>query len=196
MKSQIIIILFLSATLFSSQNARIALPGSAAPEFLIETHNSIKVTNRNFKNKFYAFIFEGRGGDNKNMHVRRRIVSFIRMLPLAKRKKIRFFAVADVSGYISLIRGIIRSKIRSNQKKQKIMIYCDWEAHILERFGLVSNGTNFVLVDNKGIIRFKIRGIVSRVKLARIMKYLVDKFKVPYVSAPIDISAAHGSGAY
>jgi hypothetical protein len=137
---------------------------------------------------YYAFIFEGRKGDNKNMHVRRRIQSFISMLPLLKRRKIAFFAVADVNGYVSFVKPMIRSKIKSNQIEQKVTILCDFEGHILKRFKMQEDFTNFVLVDNNGIIRFAYNGVVPYSYLEKVSRYLSKEFDADYTNAPIDIS--------
>ncbi len=194
MKKIIIIILIFSGIYLYGKNT--AIVGKKVPKFVLETHDEIKINPKTFKGKYYCFIFEGQGGEHKNIHVRKRIESFIRMLSADKRKKITFFTVADVSKYLSFIRGIIRSKVRSNEKEHKVRIYCDFTGHILNRFKLINKFTNFVLVDDKGIARFIIRGIVKHSELRNIITYLIKKFNADYVRAPIDISAAYNSAAY
>ncbi len=193
----LLIILILQVSGISGKNVKKLLsPGQKAPKFVVETHDGKKITNKHFKGVYYLFIFEGKNGEQKNNHVRIRVENFIRMLPEKKRKKITFFSVADVSGYISLIRGIIRSKIQTNEKEQNVRIYCDFSGHILKKFQLKEDFTNFVLVDNKGVVKFIQRGVVSVKKLKEITRYLVNEFAAPYVKAPIDISPAFNSAGY
>jgi hypothetical protein len=167
-----------------------------APAFTMESTTGKNVTEHRFKDKFYAFVLEGQAGQYKNIHVRRRMESFISMLTEDYRDKILFFTVADVSSYLSIIRGLIRSRVKSSEEKEKITIFMDFTGDILKKFELEADSTNFVLVDDKGLIRYKIRGVVSQNELDHITKYLIETFDVPYMRAPIDISPAYNSRGY
>ncbi len=170
--------------------------GNPAPPFSAEATNGKQATQEIFKDKYYAFILEGQSTANKNIHVRYRIESIIAMLPQEKRESFIFFTVADVSSLSSLVHWIVRSKVKSNEQENKVTIYMDFKGEILKNFQLSQQTSNFVLVDNHGIIRFIKSGTVTEEELQQICSYLSVQFQAPYILAPIDISAAIHNSRY
>lgn len=78
------------------------------------------------------------------------------------KSRIALFAVADVTGYDYWpVRGFVKDAIQKESRRQKTVIYCDWDGSIRTALRLNRNASNVVLYDKDGAVVFSQAGTLS-----------------------------------
>jgi len=84
-------------------------------------------------------------------------------------KVVRFIPVADVRGVPGFLKSYIRGRFRDEFSYSVLM---DWEGIMATAFKVVEGVPNFIVVDDKAIIRYAIAGTGTRKQTDLLAKQL------------------------
>ncbi|MBU0513487.1 MAG: YtfJ family protein [Proteobacteria bacterium] len=147
--------------------------GHRAPAFTVKNPDGKVLTDKALQGRIALIYYESRDSHQWNQKLKDRVGSWWRGLPLADRSKVKIVSVIDASSANFLTRGVWRRKLRAAEKKNKWTIYGDWSGRMRTAYGLKKDASNIIIIDRRGVIRFKYAGKLDATGIARVKQWLV-----------------------
>lgn len=163
----------LSLALVIVDGPAMALPevGAPRPEAKLEDAWERTLAPASLVGKPVLVVYEDKGSAKQNEVLKAELAE------LAKgdryKQAIALLAVADVSSYNYWpVRGFVKDAIQEESRKQKTVIYCDWEAKFRVALGLRQGASNVVLYGKDGKVLFAHAGTLPTERRAELIRLL------------------------
>lgn len=154
-------ILILASVLLSTNAFGLTKVGDARPNVVLHDAWERSINLGSYTGKPVLVLYEDKDSATLNLPLKQELSQ------LAKGDKykssIALVAVADVTGYDYWpIRGFVKDAIQDESRKQKTVIYCDWDGHIRNQLRLDKSTSNVVLFGRDGRVLFARSGALGK----------------------------------
>jgi len=85
---------------------------------------------------------------------------------------VRFVQIVDASSANFLTRTIWKRMLLKKSREAGIPVYADWKGSLIGRLGLVRGTSNVLIIDRKGVLRYREVGPIQSEKLNRFYSIL------------------------
>ncbi len=147
-------------------------PGHPAPPFLVTSGNDQTLTLDMVRGKVIVLFYESRDVIRKNIDLKNALKALYRSQPAEVRNRIFRLVVVDASEASWLTRGVWRSKLQEHSRKEGFPIYGDWTRRMFMDYRMEPGDSNFLVIDQQGIIRYSVSGKVDQGQFERIENLL------------------------
>ena len=146
--------------------------GKPAPNFLVESGDSRKLSLDNVRGRVVVLFYESRHVIKKNIGLKDELTRLYKAQPEGIQRDIFRLVVIDCSEAIWATLPIWRRQLRANSKKEGFTIYGDWNRTMLKEYGMKAEDSNFLIIDKQGIIRYSATGKIDPDQFNRIKELL------------------------
>jgi peroxiredoxin len=161
-KSCLLVILTLMMSALSiGSGAASQAPGRPAPNFLVESGASQKLSLDMIRGKVVVLFYESRQVTKKNLELKNELKRLYRDQPENLRRNIYRLVVIDCSKAIFPATLIWKSKLQEHSKKEGFTIYGDWNRKMLSDYRFKADDSNFLIIDKRGLIRYAAAGKIA-----------------------------------
>jgi predicted transcriptional regulator len=162
---------FIMATFPMADGLRV---GIDAPFFNIKSGNDEQLTLDIVKGKIIVIFYETKDVAEKNRKLKSELNKSYHELTDAQKTSIVRLPVINCSSAFWPISEIWKSKLRENTKKEGLTIFGDWGGKMLSEYRMKDKESNFVIIDQKGIIRYFSSGKIEDNEIAKIKGLLKE----------------------
>ncbi len=135
------------------------LIGDPAPYFKVLSGEREPLTLDGIRGKVAVLFYETKDTKEINRGLKKRLNDFFRGQPLSVKKEIVRAGIINCRGV--LFRGAWEQELRHNSLKEGITVYGDWDGKVSGDYGFAEDESNFIIIDKKGIVRYRQRGRVN-----------------------------------
>jgi predicted transcriptional regulator len=137
--------LFIALTVLSTfaLEAEQSILNEKAPYFLLHDQYNRAFTMRQCRGTVVVLLAGNREGSKQNHEWGARIAE-------RYRNRVVIIGIADVRSAPFFMKG----RIKNNFKKEKVRVLLDWKGEVFKKYGLTDNGSNIILIDKSGVVRF------------------------------------------
>jgi predicted transcriptional regulator len=148
-----------------------------APFFCVRTADDQALNLDMVKGKVLTVWYETKEVVEKNKTLKNALKNFYREMP--EDIKMRYTRVPVVKCFpVSWpIIKIVKYKLKENSKKEGITLYGDWDGKMFADYGMKDNESNFVIIDKKGLIRYRAAGKIEDEEIKNIIELLKNLLK-------------------
>lgn len=153
-------------------------PGQPAPPFIVTSGSDQTLTLDMVRGKVIVLFYESRDVIRKNIELKNALKALYRAQSAEVRNQIFRLVVVDASEASWITRSAWRSKLNEHSRKEGFPIYGDWTRRMFEDYRMKPGDSNFLIIDQQGIIRYSVSGKVERGQFEQIenlLKGLVGK---------------------
>lgn len=149
-------------------------PIPASP-FSVESGDGKEVTEKSVKGKVVIMFYEKRNVVKKNAEMKDRLNEIFDCRSVNIQQTIVRLPIIDCSHVFWPVSEIWKKGLRDNSKRVGMMVYCDWTGNVSRDFRMVPDESNMLILDGKGIIRYRFSGKIDQDRLEEI-KHTLDQF--------------------
>jgi len=148
--------------------------GVKAPEFSVTSGDGNEITLRDLEGTVVVIFYETKDNDviEKNRALKEELKQFYKIQTDLRKKLLSRIAIIDCRSASWPFKGIWKSKLIENSKKEGIPIYGDWDGTFADNYFVAKGETNFIVIDNKGIIRYANAGVIEGPEILKIKNLL------------------------
>lgn len=146
--------------------------GEPAPNFLVESGDSRKLSLDNVRGRVVVLFYESRHVIKKNFGLKDELTRLYLAQPEAIQRDIFRLVVIDCSEAIFPTLPIWKRQLRANSRKEGFTIYGDWNRTMFKEYGMKAEDSNFLIIDKQGIIRYSATGKIDPSQFDRIKELL------------------------
>jgi len=168
--SAIIFYTFVALTAAHSQPMHEPVPASP---FAIESGDGAKVTEKSVKGKVVIMFYEKRDVVKRNAEMKDKLNEIFDYQPINIQQIIVRLPVIDCSRVFWPVSEIWRKGLRDNSRRVGMTVYCDWTGDVSRDFRMLPDESNMLILDGKGMIRYRFSGKIDQERLEEI-KYTLD----------------------
>lgn len=156
--------------IFASSAFALIGEGVNAPEFSVTSGDGNEITLRDLEGTVAVIFYETKDNDviERNRALKEELKQFYKIQTDLRKKLLSRIAVIDCSSASWPFKGIWKSKLIENSKKEGIPIYGDWDGTFADNYSVVRGETNFIVIDKKGIIRYAKAGFIEGTEILEI----------------------------
>lgn len=170
-----VMILVLGLSLVSPASGRVCLPsGNPAPPFVVKSGEDKKLTLNMVLGKVVVLFYEARKAVDKNDELKNELISLYREQPESIKKEIFRLVVIDCSKASFPAVSIWKKKLAEHSRASGLTIYGDWDRQMLRDYSLRQNDSNFVIIDQHGIVRYSAAGKIQNGQFQEIKDLLTS----------------------
>ena len=147
--------------------------GEEAPHFKVTSGDGKVLTSDMLKGRIAVVFYETKDTKEKNRALKDILNAFYAGKSSMEQNEIARLAVIRCSNFFP---NIWRRQLRENSKKEGIVIYGDWDGSMEKDYGMVSDDSNFLIIDKKGIVRYVRAGAIPEKDFGSIKK-IIDELK-------------------
>lgn len=145
--------------------------GRPAPPFLVISGDGREMSFDLVRGKAVALLYETR----ETVEINRPLKDALQSL-WAESEAVRAGAVAlpviDCSSAVWPLTAVWRAKLRENSEKERRVIYGDWDGRMAAAYGFAGDTSTVVLIDPKGVVRYRRAGQLSREDIGAVSELL------------------------
>jgi hypothetical protein len=163
----IIICLGLGALPSASRSSSLT-SGKPAPDFQVESADSQKLSLEMLRGKVVVLFYESRHVIRKNIALKDELKRLYREQPAPVQKEIFRLVVIDAKDALWPTLPIWKSKLREHSRKEGFPIYADWTGRMCGDYRMTPDESNFLVIDQHGVIRYSATGKVDNGQFEKI----------------------------
>lgn len=148
--------------------------GKPAPPFVIKSGLDQKLTLNMVLGKIVVLFYEARGSVDKNGKLRKELIRLYRVQPESIRKEFFRLVVIDCSEASFPGISIWKNQLAEHSRQAGVTIYGDWDRQMLRDYRLRKNDSNFVIIDQNGLIRYSASGKIRNGQFQEIKDLLTS----------------------
>jgi len=134
--------------------------GAPAPAFAVVSPDGVELSLASLRGGTFALFYETRETVEQNREFKKEF-GRLRDESEAVRAGVRIAAVVNASAANVLTRGVWRSKLRENARREGLTIYADWSGRMAADYAMMPEASNVLIVDAQGVVRFARAGPLS-----------------------------------
>lgn len=146
--------------------------GKPAPNFLVESGDSRKLSLDMVRGRVVVLFYESRHVIKKNIELKNELKRLYRAQPEEIKRDIFRLVVIDCSEAIFPTLPIWRSQLKAHSQKEGFTIYGDWNRTMFKEYGMKADDSNFLIIDKQGVIRYSATGKIDPSQFDRIKEIL------------------------
>jgi peroxiredoxin len=146
--------------------------GEPAPNFLVESGDNQKLSLKMIRGRVVVLFYESRHVIKKNHELKDELTRLYRSQPPAIQRKIFRLVVIDCSEASWPTLPIWQHQLKANSRKEGFTIYGDWNKQMLSAYQMKPGESNFLIIDQHGIIRYAAAGRISNGQFDKIKDML------------------------
>jgi len=128
-------------------------PGLKAPQFKIQSGDDRQMYLEKIQSKLVIIFYESKDSIEQNRTLKNRITVLFNNIGELKTKT-EVLSVIDCSSASWVTRNIWKKNLVENSRREKLIVYGDWDGRMLTDYGMEEGKSNFVIIDSKGIVRY------------------------------------------
>jgi alkyl hydroperoxide reductase subunit AhpC len=148
--------------------------GKPAPPFEVKSGQDQKLTLEMIRGKIVVLFYEDRQVVDKNDALKDELTRLYRIQPENIKKGIFRLVVIDCSRASLPTLGIWKHQLSQHSMALGFTIYGDWNSRMLLDYGMKKNDSNFVIIDQNGIIRYSSKGKINQREIENIKNLLIS----------------------
>ncbi len=152
-------------------------PGKPAPNFLVESGDSRKLSLDNVRGRVVVLFYESRHVIKKNIGLKDELTRLYKAQPAGIQNDIFRLVVIDCSEAILPTLPIWKRQLQVHSRQEGFTIYGDWHRTMLKEYGMKAEDSNFLIIDKQGIIRYSAVGKIDPDQFDRIKELLFTLIK-------------------
>ncbi|MBW1990663.1 MAG: redoxin domain-containing protein [Deltaproteobacteria bacterium] len=154
--------------------ARAGYPGlgKPAPPFVVSSAAGDRLTLDMLRGKVVVMFYESRHVIRQNLELKNELKRLYRAQPDRIKRTIFRLVVINCAEANFVTRPFWKSKLTQHSRKEGFPIYGDWTGSILPKYRLQPEASNFLIIDQQGIIRYYAAGRVNRSRFGEIKRLL------------------------
>jgi predicted transcriptional regulator len=130
--------------------------GKPLPAFAVTSGDRKRIASADLAGRVALITYETRDVVEKNRAAKDALMGVLK--EKYKTGESELVAIIDASSANFFTRGVWRRKLVENAKKEKIVIYGDWDGKTAEALGVAREESNLIIVDASGVIRYFAHG--------------------------------------
>ena len=147
--------------------------GKPAPNFLVESGDSRKLSLDMVRGRVVVLFYESRHVIKKNKPLKDELTSLYHAQPESIQRDILRLVVIDCSEAILPTLPIWKRQLRAHSQIEGFTIYGDWNRTMFKEYGMKADDSNFLIIDKQGIIRYSATGKIDPDQFDRIKELLL-----------------------
>ncbi|MFW5771007.1 MAG: peroxiredoxin family protein [Spirochaetota bacterium] len=167
MKRHKFIILFI-LMMFCSGGFALVQVNTKAPDFHIMDGNDRWLTIGDLKGKVVIGFYEHRSSVEKNQLLKDELNEYKKQWSQYSEGNSFSLAVVDASEANLLSKWVWKKKFREKSRELGITVYGDWDGSMKRAYGIPAEESVFMIIDKKGILRYRYAGMVPVKKFKKI----------------------------
>jgi alkyl hydroperoxide reductase subunit AhpC len=148
--------------------------GKPAPPFEVKSGKDQKLTLEMIRGKIVVLFYEDRKVVDKNDALKDELIRLYRVQPETIKKEIFRLVVIDCSRASLPTRAIWKNQLAKHSLALGLTIYGDWNSKMLLDYGMEKNDSNFLIIDQNGIIRYSSKGKINHHEIENIKNLLIS----------------------
>jgi len=152
--------------------ASLPAPGRPAPNFLVESGDSRKLTLDMVRGKVVVLFYETRHVIKKNLALKNELKHYYRVQPANIQNDVFRLVVIDCSESTWPTLPIWKSQLREHSRKEGFTIFGDWNRQMCTDYHMQAGDSNFLIIDKHGLIRYAATGKVDPGQFEKIKELL------------------------
>jgi len=154
-----------------------AKPGvdAPAPAFKVVSGDKQTLTLDELKGRVIVLFYEAKRSIEQNRALKNALNQFYVRQPQDIKNGIARVGVIDCQGV--LFKGAWEAGLRDHSVKEGITVYGDWDGKMAEDYVFKKDGSNVIVVDKKGMIRYRASGPLRDEDIISIEKLLESLVK-------------------
>jgi hypothetical protein len=146
--------------------------GKPAPDFHVESADSQKLSLDMLRGKVVVLFYESRHVIRKNSALKDELKRLYREQPADVQNDIFRLVVIDCSKALWPTLPIWKSKLREHSRKEGFPIFGDWTGRMCRTYHMAPEDSNFLVIDQHGVIRYAATGKVGNGQFDKIKNLL------------------------
>lgn len=134
--------------------------GDTAPEFTVVTGSGIQLQSGSLRGRVVVITYETKETTDMNQKFKDAVLRHCRSDRAAQRA-IEIVPVINCFKYVWPGSKICASQVRKNARRLGLEIYIDHDGRMFEDYGMSDNESTVVIIDKKGLIRYRKSGRLS-----------------------------------
>jgi hypothetical protein len=147
-------------------------PGSPAPNFLVESGDSKKLSLDMIRGKVIVLFYESRHVTKENVALKNELKCYYRVQPANIKNDLFRLLVIDCSESTWPTMPIWKKKLRENSGKEGFTIFGDWNRKMFTDYHMKAEESNFLIIDKHGMIRYSATGKIDQCQFEEIKELL------------------------
>lgn len=148
---------------------------ATAPAFSIVSGDKQVLTLGQLKGKVVVLFYEAKNAIEQNRKLKDALNVFYDRQPQDIKNDIARVGVIDCQGV--LFKGAWEAGLRDHSVKEGVTVYGDWDGKMAEDYVFKKDGSNVIVVDKKGMIRYRASGPLKDEDISSIEKLLESLVK-------------------
>lgn len=153
--------------------------GTNAPYFKVKSGDDKELNSSMIKGKVVVIFYETKDLIEKNRKLKNELNEFYDNQPDAIKNLIIKLPIIDCSGAFRLFVRMWKNSLIDHSKKERMVIYGDWDAKMFSNFKMKKDESNIIILDKKGIIQYYKHGTIEDNEVIKIkellLKYVNEK---------------------
>jgi len=161
-----------AAVFCSSVPCFAAKPGvdAPAPAFKVVSGDKQTLTLDELKGRVIVLFYEAKRSIEQNRALKNVLNQFYVRQPQDIKNGIARVGVIDCQGV--LFKGAWEAGLRDHSVKEGITVYGDWDGKMADDYGVNTDESNVIVIDRKGVIRYRASGALTEEDVDAIEKLL------------------------
>lgn len=158
--------------MFCSGGFALVQVNAKAPDFRIMDGNNRWLTLGDLKGKVVIGFYEHRSAVEKNKSLKDELQAYRKKWSRYSEGNSFSLAVVDASEANLFSKWIWKKKLRETSSELGITVYGDWDGSMKKAYGIPAGESVFMIIDKKGILRYRYAGLVRENKFENIRKMI------------------------
>jgi hypothetical protein len=167
------VMLFTTLPAHSAMSGSDVFVGQRIPSFIVSSGDGRVCDLPSIRGKLTVIFYESRHAIKKNEPFKNSLKAFFREQPEEVRNGVIRLPVIDCSGAFFAVKHFWRKGLMENSRREGLTIYGDWDGKMKKDLGFRDGDSNFVVVDQQGIIRYHLTGKISEDSWDTIKSFLL-----------------------
>lgn len=167
----LIVIIFIVAQTNAAQALEV---GDKAPDFKVLSGDDKELRLSDVTDKVIVLFYETKDEREKNRKLKDELNKYYDAQKDEVKKLIYRLPVINCSDARSLAKGIWKNKMRKFSEKEGIVIYGDWDKKMFHDYKVKDKDSNFMIIDEKGVVRYSKSGLIDDAETKKIMDLLKE----------------------
>lgn len=146
--------------------------GERAPNFQVESGDDQELSLRMIQGRVVVLFYESRHVIKKNRALKDELKRLYRSQPADVQQKIFRLVVIDCSEASWPTLPIWKNQLQAHSRKEGFPIYGDWHKRMLRDYQLKPEESNFLIIDQHGVIRYAAAGRIASGQFGKIKDML------------------------
>jgi hypothetical protein len=149
-------------------------PGTPAPDFSVASADDETLTLEMLRGRVIVLFYDSRDTVRKNIDLKNFLKDLYAAHPPKVQNQIFRLVVVDASEATWITRSLWNRRLREHSRKENFTIYGDWTRQMLLDYRMRGGDSNFLIIDQQGVIRYAAHGKISGDEFEGIKNLLLE----------------------